>query len=475
MAARISRFRYGITLKVDAILVGALALGLGAVFVAFVSTLVGTRDRLTESNLLRQADILYASIENFMLPGEAPIAVKFVSQLESQASDSSIMLWRRTGVPAFSDNETITKVNGNLGKVRFVPRTVGAVTTHATPPPRYSEAVAIPPDDVAYREDSGGRNYYRVLRPLINLPKCTVCHGSDHTIRGVIDLRTDITAVVRAQDLTIFVGGGGFVAVVSALALVLGSFLRRVVIDPVKAIGRLCVEVASGDFGGRVVPRSRDEIGELAGTVNDMVKGLRERSELTKYVSAGTLGALGGGQGSRRVERSILFSDVRGFTSYSSARDPAAVVEVLNRILEAQTEIIQAEAGDVDKFVGDEVVAVFAGEDAATRACRTALAIRRRLAGAEAGFDGLGVGIGIATGPVIQGMVGSSLRADFTVIGDSANMGSRLCSLAKTGEIVVSDPTKRRCLGLAFRGPFRARVKGKEEPLSVWFLEEAEV
>ncbi|MEI6873915.1 MAG: adenylate/guanylate cyclase domain-containing protein [Spirochaetota bacterium] len=467
-----NRIRFGIGFRIDALILLALALGLGIVFTVFVSTLVSTRDRLTETSLLRQADIMYASIENFMLPGEAPIAVKFVSQLKAQSPDADIRLWRRSGEPAFSDNATITRVNGILGKGKFLPRPEPRSPIVPTPPLRFSEAVDLPPNDVAYREDSGDRSYYRVYRPLINLPKCTVCHGSDHTIRGVIDLRSDISELVKTENLTILAGGGGFVAVVTLLALVLGSFLRRVIIDPVTAIGRLCADVAGGRFEGRVAVGNKDEIGELAQTVNTMVVGLRERFELTKYVSSGTIGAISGGEEPRRVTRSILFSDVRGFTAYSSDRDPEKVVAVLNRILEVQTRIIRDEGGDVDKFVGDEIVAVFAGEDAARRACRAALAIRARIDRPDGEFDGLRVGIGIATGPVIQGMVGSSERADFTVIGDSANMGSRLCALAKQGDVVVSEGTRKLCPELKFRGPYAAKVKGKSDSQKVWFLED---
>lgn len=466
------RRSFGIALKVDLIIVAVLSLGMGTVFSVFVAGLVSTRNSLTEAGLLGRADVMYESIKNFMLPGEAPIAVKFLADLEAQRPGDNIELWRRFGVPAFSDNETIRTVNANLKKARFELRPEPPTPPPIQAPPHFELAVANPPSDVSYREEAGGRVYFRVYRPLINLPKCTVCHGSDHTIRGVIDLRTDITDNVRTERLTIAAAGGGFLLVVSLLALLLGAFVRRVVILPVKAIGALCGEVARGRFEGRVQLSSRDEIGELAATVNGMVTGLRERSELTKYVSSETLGALRESQEPRRVVRTVLFSDVRGFTAYSSDRAPEQVVEVLNRILEIQTLVIKEEGGDIDKFVADEVVAVFAGDDGARRACRAALAIRRRMEADPREFDGLRLGIGIATGSVIQGMIGSLHRADFTVIGDSANMGSRLCGLAKAGEILVADAARRLCPDLRFRGPIEAKVKGKDEAQRVWYLEE---
>ena len=228
---------------------------------------------------------------------------------------------------------------------------------------------------------AGGTAYFRAYRPLINLPKCTVCHGADHTVRGVIDIRSDVTAVVKAQAVTIGGAGAGFLAVVAILALIIGSFLRRVVLKPVQSIGKLCTEVTAGDFKGRVVVRSNDEIGVLGRTVNTMVGGLHERFELTKYVSASTIGSLKESQEPKRVPRTLVFTDVRGFTSYTERRNPEQVVDVLNRLLEKQSAIIQNNGGDIDKFVGDEIVAVFSGTDAPRRACAAALQHRSPLHG----------------------------------------------------------------------------------------------
>ena len=175
----------------------------------------------------------------------------------------------------------------------------------------------------------------------------------------MIDIRSDVTGVVKAQAFTIGGAGIGFLAVVALLALVIGSFLRRVVLKPVQSIGKLCAEVTSGNFQGRVELKSSDEIGTVARTVNTMVGGLRERFELTKYVSSSTLDSLKASQEPRRVLRTLLFTDVRGFTSYTERRKPEQVVEVLNHLLEKQSEIIQKSGGDIDKFVGDEIVAVY--------------------------------------------------------------------------------------------------------------------
>jgi class 3 adenylate cyclase len=369
-------------------------------------------------------------------------------------------------------------VNQRLRTQRFQDQDRAPAAGTPMPTPRFQEASGLPPQELFFRDDvgqvlTGGTAYFRAYRPLINLPKCTVCHGSDHTVRGVIDIRSDVTGVVRAQAFTIGGAGAGFLLVVALLALIIGSFLRRVVLKPVQSIGKVCAEVTAGSFLGRVDVTSNDEIGVLAATVNTMVVGLHERFELTKYVSASTLGALGEskGQEPRRVARTLLFTDVRGFTSYTERQRPEQVVGVLNRLLEQQSTIIQNNGGDIDKFVGDAVVAVFSGPDGARRACAASLQIVRMCTEKSAECDGLAVGLGIATGSVIHGMIGSVRRADFTVIGDSVNLASRLCGIAKGMQIVVSDATKTETGdAFLFRGPHSVKIKGKIDAQRVWVL-----
>lgn len=467
---------FSLTSKVNVILITALAVGIGAVIVAFAVSLVAFRDQLSTQSLHRQGDDHFYAIETLMLSGNAPDAVGYFDKVNLANAATSITLYRRDGTRAFSDNATIQTVNRNLKRPQFQVRDRPPPPGVTMPTPRFAEATAIPPRELFFRDDhgialAGGTAYFRAYRPLINLPKCTVCHGSDHTVRGVIDIRSDVTTVVRAQALTIGGAGASFLAVVAILTLVIGSFLRRVVLRPVQAIGRICAGVTLGDFAGRVEVKSNDEIGVLARTVNTMVGGLRERFELTKYVSATTIGALSTSQEPRRVQRTLLFTDVRGFTSFTERRAPEQVVQVLNRLLDRESEIIQRHGGDIDKFVGDEVVAVFSGETAAPRACAAALGIIELCRGNAGELENLVVGAGIATGSVIQGKVGSARRADFTVIGDSVNLASRLCGLAKGLQVIVSDATRAEAeAAFQFKGPFSLKVKGKADAQRVWLL-----
>jgi class 3 adenylate cyclase len=466
-----------LTFKVDFLLIAALALGIGAVMAAFTVSLVDFWNQLTVQSLKRQGDDHFVAVETLMISGNAPEAVGYFTKVNLTSATTTITLYRRDGTRAFSDNSTIERVNHRLNMQRFPVKDRPAPPGKAMPTPRFSEASGLPPQEVFFRDDegsvfTGGTAYLRAYRPLINLPKCTVCHGSDHTVRGVIDIRSDVTGVVKAQAAVIGGAGAGFLAVVTVLVLIIGSFLRRVVLKPVQSIGKLCAEVTSGEFEGRVEVRGNDEIGALARTVNTMVGGLRERFELTKYVSASTIGSLGAGQEPRRVQRTLVFTDVRGFTSYTERRTPEQVVDVLNRLLEKQSAIIQNNSGDIDKFVGDAVVAVFSGADAPRRACVSALQIVRLCAENPAEFDNLTVGVGVATGAVIHGMIGSARRADFTVIGDSVNVASRLCGIAKGMQIVISDAA-REAAGAEFRyrGPYSVKLKGKNERARVWLLD----
>jgi adenylate cyclase len=459
-----------ITIKVNLIIVLTLTLGIGGMTLYFGWSLITTREDLTRDAAAEAGDLLYQSIKNFMIPGEAPLAVDFFKDIALMRPDFKITLYRKNGDYAFSDNTTLETVNKNQSKIKFQPRDRPPPMPETRYENEFKSSLSPMPGEIFFTQPEDGRIYTHAYRPLLNLPKCTVCHGSDHTVRGVIDIKTDVTEAVRAQSATVGVTAGIFLGVLVLLALVLSQYLGRIVILPVKAIGRVCTRVTGGDFEGRVTVKGRDEIGGLASTVNTMVEGLKERFELTKYVSSSTIESLKGDQAGRRVLRLVFFSDIRGFTSYSEASGPERVVGYLNKILEMQSEIVTEAGGDVDKFVGDSVVATFP-EDRGAAACKAAVAIRDRMREAREEYDGLSVGIGIAFGDVIQGMIGSIRRADFTVIGDTVNTASRLCSTAKADQIIVSRAVKERAGdGFAFEGPFRARLKGKAEPEIVYML-----
>jgi len=211
-----------------------------------------------------------------------------------------------------------------------------------------------------------------------------------------------------------------------------------------------------------------------------MVKGLQERLHLTKFVSDETLTAVkkvgleGLKLGGERKEVTILETDIRGFTSMSENMEPEEVVSLLNTYLDKQTEVIQSQGGDIDKFIGDAVRAVFTGSKMAENAVKCAIKIQMEIKKLNQTLgENTMIGIGIDTGPIVMGAMGSKDRMDFTVIGDHVNTSSRLCSSASPGEIIISENTKKLLSGTKFKlkklDPIQ--VKGKEKPIQIYRVE----
>ncbi len=471
--ARRRRF-VSISTKVNALIILALGAGIGLLTFYLGRELFTTIESASQEGLEQQSDLLFEAIAQLMLPGEAAIAVDFIDAVQTINPSYEIHVLRPNGNEAFMDNETVREINDRLGRQAFALKPDPQEPTYRVQDERFDRAVGPDAETVTFAVEEEGRRFYRIYRPLPNMQECVVCHGTSGNVRGVIDIRNDVTARVERQRNVVILAGSAFAAAVIILSVVLTQFLRRSVVRPIRSIGDVCRAVTNGDFSVRSDVQKRDEIGELGGTVNDMVVGLRERYELGKFVSSSTIAAIGEGHVGQRVTAALLFSDIRGFTSFSEGRDSDEVVSNLNEVLNTQSEIIQEHNGDIDKYVGDEVVALFLGENASGHACRAAVDIQRHFAELpEDAFKGLRVGIGINLGEVILGMIGSERRADYTVIGDAVNTAARLCNAAKRGEILVSRPTRDGAAeieDLTFDGPYKLSVKGKTSPLVVYKL-----
>jgi adenylate cyclase len=187
--------------------------------------------------------------------------------------------------------------------------------------------------------------------------------------------------------------------------------------------------------------------------------------------------------GGEKKELTVLFSDLRSFTSYSEKLDPQQIVAVLNNYLSAMSNIIFVHKGTIDKFIGDAIMAIFGAPipqvDHADRACLVALDMFKELKhvnedNSEQGYPPLAMGIGINTGDMTVGNIGSEKRFDYTVIGDPVNLGSRLEGLTKFFDvhIIVSEMTKNACTAerLLFRELGSIQVKGKDKPVTAFEL-----
>ena len=182
--------------------------------------------------------------------------------------------------------------------------------------------------------------------------------------------------------------------------------------------------------------------------------------------------------GGENQTATILFADIRGFTRMSEKMQPQEVVELLNEFFTLMTDLIFANGGTLDKYLGDGIMALFgaplARPDDAVRAVKTAVEMQQALERLNRNWETRGqrswpMGLGVNTGPVTAGNIGSTKRMDYTVIGDAVNLSSRLCANAAGGQILISESTFRQ-----LNGTFPAkrldpiRVKGKESHVEVY-------
>ena len=267
-----------------------------------------------------------------------------------------------------------------------------------------------------------------------------------------------------------------FIALFSLLvAVAVGLVLTKRIVRPIGLLVDGIKKLDSGDFSHQVEVVSTDELGLLTKRYNTLVENLKERLEMLKFVSDATVNAIkrnltSRDMGGQRKEVTVFFSDIRGFTTWSEKRPPEEVIKMLNLTLSVQADIVKSHNGDVDKFVGDELVAVFEGTEKDKNAVRAAMEIQQKLHEIYKLHQlEIGVGIGINTGAVVMGAMGSANRMDFTVIGNHVNLGARLCSAAKKGQILITEWSVRnldRSLQVNELSPIE--VKGIEKPVSIF-------
>ncbi|MAG36519.1 MAG: hypothetical protein CL878_09800 [Dehalococcoidia bacterium] len=185
---------------------------------------------------------------------------------------------------------------------------------------------------------------------------------------------------------------------------------------------------------------------------------------------------------SRRKNLTVLFSDIRGFTPLSEQKEPEELVELLNEYLTAMTEIVFKHGGTLDKYIGDGLM-VFIGdpieyEDHQERAIRMAVEMRTTLQELQQkwaidGAEVLTIGIGISTGYVTVGNIGSPTRADYTVLGNHVNLAARLADRAAAGQILVSERTLLMVQDLVTATPLdEVQLKGVSRPIRIYELAE---
>lgn len=347
-------------------------------------------------------------------------------------------------------------------------------------PERVKEAMSTQKPVIHTHLDDGVESMVFV-DPMLNEKQCQTCHGTDNEVRGAISITLDTSQAARERHALTEQSIAYASATVLLVVLLLFFGLHMTVILPVRTIGSAADQIGDGDLDVLIPVGSDDEVGRLAERINDMVAGLRQKLELSKFVSRATISQVESSDGAvhregERRQLTVLFSDIRGFTAFSETRKPEEVVAMLNAYLQVQSEVVIAHGGDIDKFVGDELMARFSGENHGARATLAAVEMVEAVAklneaGGLAEDDHIHIGVGINSGEMILGAMGSEQRMDFTVIGDAVNLGARLCSVAARGEVItslVSRTLAKDLTGLSFHVREPVRVKGKSEPIEIF-------
>jgi len=265
------------------------------------------------------------------------------------------------------------------------------------------------------------------------------------------------------------------------------SMLAKTLLSPIYLITDGMKKVEDGDFAAKVEIKTKDEFQRMGEVFNNMVKGLKERELIkdafVRYVTHQVAKKilehpdkinLGG----EKKDITILFADIRRFTSYAELHSPEEVVGTLNEYFSIMIDIIFKNEGTLDKFIGDCIMVVFGApfeqNDHPLRAVKTAAEMRASLKEyntrrAADGKEPINIGIGINSGEAIVGNIGSKKRVEFSVVGDNVNIASRLESISQEGQILVGENTYERIkesVEAEDIGP--VKIEGKAELLKVY-------
>jgi class 3 adenylate cyclase len=245
------------------------------------------------------------------------------------------------------------------------------------------------------------------------------------------------------------------------LGVIALSILVRVLMRPIGHLVSGVNAVAAGDFSKEIKLNPNDELGELVDAYNGMAKSLREKEAvqeaLAKYTSKDLVNQMLSDKGKlelggQRVHATIFFSVVRGLAALAGSMEPEKFVGIMNEYLEIETDIIMRNGGSIDKFIGDEVMALWGlkGEDVAEQAylcVKAGVEIQDAIVSHNAKREGRGEPVfecsaGINTGEVVSGNMGSSVKMDYTVLGGNVNLAARLGLVAaKGGQTIISHAT----------------------------------
>lgn len=340
-------------------------------------------------------------------------------------------------------------------------------------------------------------NYEGGLASILEAPPVIVAFNSPVSFKGVsagnahINIDTTLHSEAYSSTLrTLLVT----CALVTLMAVVVAWFISRYVSRPITEIMAAIATIGSGgEVQSNTVERRGDELGQLMSAINEMGHGLLQKNQvesllsrfLAKDVADEMLGQLDTVNiGGSRVEATVLFADIVGFTTMSEEMSPEEVAEFLNEYYGYFTLCSRFFFGTVDKFIGDCAMVVFGSPKPDAEhsfhaiSCAVLiqkLVVRLNQARLADGKPEVMVRIGVNTGEMLAGVMGDSERAEYTVVGDSVNLASRLCGESSGGQVIIEEALYNK---LADSGKIMAtsyksiRLRGKALPSSIYTVED---
>jgi class 3 adenylate cyclase len=488
--------RHKLAFKVTMLMVGILIAGFGVLLALNIrqeTEALVAKNQETASLLVQSVT---ETIEVGMLRVRPDIVRRLIQQLKTELKGvRRISVYRRNGVEAFADLETLEEVNR---RVHLDPELVGSISAMVRDPgppienPLFRRAVeSILPEQIY--ETMDGARVLTLFQPLRNLKECQSCHGTDHEVRGVLQISLgleNLDAQLRAaRNRQILVALLTIVAVIVTLLIAMG----RLVLRPVARVAAAARRIGGGDFEARVPVNSEDEIGQLGTVINDMTTRLKTaheelaeknrtldetlhnlqssmkrvelleqlKNELSKFVPVSVKRMLERNPEATELEQcekdvSAIFLDIAGYTHLSEQMEAKQLNRLLQRYFSSFLDIIHNYQGDVNETAGDGLMVIFQNDrssaEHALNAVRSALAIQRQVEELNQEFAGVfnpvSLHMGINSGPALVGASKLTSSAGprwiFTALGPVINVAARVAGEAKAGEIFMSSSTAER-------------------------------
>lgn len=305
---------------------------------------------------------------------------------------------------------------------------------------------------------------------------------SDAAVISIVKEDAAFEMVYKIQRIVIWLTG-----IVLSVSFLINFFFSRSLSNPISRLTRASDEINKGHYDIELPSESRDEIGVLTDSFQNMARGLAEREKIKtafgKFVNKQIAELVIKKEvklGGERKDVVVFFSDIRSFTEMAETLEPEEVVEFLNQYMTRMVRCITRSKGVVDKYIGDAIMAVWGAPvdtgNNAFYAINAALMMRNELADfnserAERGKKPVHIGCGIHCGPVLSGQIGSEDRMEYTVIGDTVNIASRIEALNKAfaTDILITEETAERVAGIFRIEPMqRIKVKGKSRPMQIY-------